>query len=118
MNLNDLPKENFKRNSSIVLENVAELSKALENLNDFDFDIFKFDEITQKNPLYFYSFELFGKYDFFKNNCENKFKNFIHKIIEGYPRSNSYHNDLHATDVLQSCVAIAENGNFIKVNFY
>lgn len=87
----------------------------MENIRDFNFDIFRFDQITDKNALYYLSFELFGKYDMFKYMAEDKFKKFIYKIKDGYPRSNSYHNDIHATDVLQSCVAIVENGNYFTV---
>lgn len=99
------------------MENVAEFSDMLGKLNDFNFDIFRFDEISREKAIYYYTAELFGKYDFFKTVNEDKFKNFIFEIKDGYSRNNSYHNDIHATDVLQSCVSIVENGNFIEVIF-
>jgi len=88
----------------------------LQTINDFNFDIFKFDEICRNNSLYYYTFELFGKYEFFSNIDESVFKKFIHTIKDGYPRTNSYHNDLHATDVLQTCVTIFEHGNLSQVD--
>lgn len=91
----------------------------LQKISDFNFDIFKFDEICRNNSLYYYTFELFGKYEFFSNIDESVFKRFIYSVKDGYPRSNSYHNDIHATDVLQSCVAIFDNGNLTEVsNFF
>jgi hypothetical protein len=99
----------------LALENIGELRNMLENINDFNFDIFEFDNITNKNPLYLLSCEIFGKYEMFNIIDEKKFNNFIEKIKDGYPRSVPYHNDLHATDVLQTSIAIVENGNFIKV---
>jgi hypothetical protein len=89
----------------------------LQKISDFDFDIFKFDEICRKNSLYYYTFELFGKYEFFTNINEAVFKKFINMIKDGYSRKNYYHNDIHATDVLQTCVAIFENGNLTQVNY-
>ena len=48
---------NSKRNSEILLENITELTQMLQQMNDFNFDIFKFDEICRKNSLYYYTFE-------------------------------------------------------------
>jgi hypothetical protein len=103
-------------NLNILRENIYQLTQMLEKISDFDFDIFKFDEICENNSLYYYTFELFGKYEFFSNINEEVFNRFINMIKDGYPRKNSYHNDLHATDVLQTCVTIFEKGNFIQVN--
>lgn len=96
-------------------EEIVELTSMLQNLNDFNFDVFKFDEVSRNNCLYYYTFELFGKYEFFLNIEEKTFKKFITSIKEGCSRNNSYHNDIHALDVLQTCVAIIENGNFTQV---
>lgn len=84
-------------------------------MNDFNFDVFKFDEVCRHNSLYYYTFELFGKYEFFLNIDEDAFKRFIYNIRDGYSRQNSYHNDIHALDVLQTCVAIFENGDLNRV---
>jgi hypothetical protein len=89
----------------------------LQKINEFNFDIFKFDEVCLTNSLYYYTFELFGEYDLFSNIDESVFKKFINTIKDGYSRKNSYHNDLHATDVLQTCVTIFERGNFCEVKF-
>lgn len=126
LELNDIETKTIKRNSELFMGDIIELREMLQKINDFNFDIFKFDEVCRKNSLFYYSFELFGKYELFLNINEIKFKNFIYSIRDGYSRNNSYHNDLHATDVLQTSVAIFENGNlcqvknlkFISIDFY
>ncbi len=97
------------------MENIAEFTSFLENINSFEFDVFRFDELCKNNCLIYFSYDLFGKYNYFKYIDEVVFKNFIKKIRDGYSRDNSYHNDIHATDVLQTCVAIVENGDLSKV---
>ena len=42
---------------------------------------------------------------------ENTFKSFIGEITNGYSRDIPYHNDLHATDVLQTLYVFLERGN-------
>lgn len=88
----------------------------LESINQFDFDIFKFDDLTKGNCLYHLTYNLFSNLDFFELINEDIFKDFINEIKKGYSRENSYHNDIHATDVLQSCFAIVHNGDLAKVN--
>ena len=106
--------------SSMELENpnILELRKMLEEMNSFDFDIFKFDEICNKRGLFYLSYELFFNYNFFEIIDEGKFKNFLEEIRLGYPRTNSYHNDIHAADVLQTCLVLIERGSLDKVNLF
>lgn len=94
---------------------MEEFANFLENINKFDFDPFRFDEITKNGCLYYFTFELFCVYDFFSFIDELVFKEFITQIQKGYSRNNAYHNDIHAVDVLQSCFAIIDNGNLAKV---
>lgn len=84
-------------------------------MGNFDFDIFKFDELTKGNCLYHFSYNLFSNFNFFELVTEEVFKEFIIQIKKGYSRDVPYHNDIHATDVLQSCFAIVENGNLAEV---
>lgn len=96
---------------------MEEFAKILEKMNNFDFDIFRFDEITKNNCLYYFTFELFANYNFFSFIEEPTFKEFISQIKRGYSRLNAYHNDIHACDVLQTCFAIVENGQLAKVKY-
>lgn len=105
------------RLSEISVENMPEFASCLENMNQFDFDIFRFDEICKNYFMYNFTFELFAKYNFLSFIDENIFKEFIHQIQKGYSRDNAYHNDIHAVDVLQTCLVIVEQGNLAKVLF-
>lgn len=105
------------RMSKIDIKNLEEFSQMLGNMNKFDFDVFRFDEISQSKSMYYFTYELFANYNLFQIIDENVFKEFIMKIQEGYSRNNAYHNDIHAVDVLQSCLAIVENGDLAKVKF-
>lgn len=105
------------RLSEINLENLEEFTSMLENMNKFDFDVFRFDEITKNKSLFYFTYELFANYNFFSFVEEQNFKEFISAIKKGYTRSNPYHNDIHALDVLQSCLAIVDNGKLAKVSF-
>jgi len=90
----------------------------LENIKTVDFDVFRFDEITKNRSLFYFTYELFAGYNFFSFIDEQNFREFITLIKKGYTRSNPYHNDIHALDVLQTCVAIVENGKLAKVIFF
>lgn len=103
------------RLSDIDFQNLEEFTQMLDNMNKFDFDIFRFDEITKNKSLFYFTYELFANYNFFSLIEEHIFKEFISAIKKGYSRSNPYHNDIHAVDVLQSCFAIVENGKLAKV---
>jgi hypothetical protein len=49
------------------------------------------------------------------------FENFIKKISKGYIRENTYHNDLHAGDVTQTCMVFLRKGkinDYIKLDLY
>ncbi len=100
------------------MENLEEFSEMVEKLHKFDFDIFRFDEITKNNCLFYFTFELFWNFNFFSFIEEPIFKEFIFHIKNGYSRLNPYHNDIHACDVLQSCYAIIENGKLDKVKIF
>lgn len=59
--------------------------------------------------------EIFSRYNYFDSIVkESKFKSFIRKITEGYDRKVSYHNDLHAADVLQTTFVMLTKGNLIS----
>ena len=47
---------------------------------------------------------------------EEKYINFVFEIIDGYDRNIPYHNDLHATDVLQTTHMIILKNDLIKVS--
>jgi cAMP-specific phosphodiesterase 4 len=93
------------------------ITDCLGKVDSFDFNIFEMDEVVGRKALKYVSFEIFNKYNFFEEILdENKYKNFIAKITEGYDRNIVYHNDLHAADVLQTMYVMLEKGNLVLVS--
>jgi hypothetical protein len=88
----------------------------LKNINSFDFNIFELNQIIEKKTLHYVLHEIFDSFDYFDQLIdENKYKNFIYQIIAGYNRNVSYHNDLHAADVLQTTYMFLTKGELISV---
>lgn len=86
--------------------------EALTNIDNDQFDIFNLEKDIGKDLTLL----TMSAYVFFKFGCFNivhyqAFDPFIRKITEGYLRSNSYHTDLHAADVLHSCYLMMLHGN-------
>jgi hypothetical protein len=82
-------------------------------IDNISFNIFNYcSSVGRDKVLPSISFLLMIKYDFFQFiNAEN-FATFIDKIRIGYDESVPYHNDLHATDVLQTTHFIINNTQF------
>lgn len=78
-------------------------NQLLLKMEDWNFDMFEVDKITEGNPLLLITITLFHKYDFLhKFNIDPvKLKNFVTEIEAGYEK-NPYHNSLHAADVLRT----------------
>jgi len=59
---------------------------------------------------------ILGKYNYIKDLLsESCYINFMNEITDGYNRSIVYHNDLHATDVLQTTYIMIKEGDLIAV---
>lgn len=80
------------------------ISAMLEKVCDWNFDIFKFNELTEGHPLALMCYGIFRHHNLFdKFDIEiDKFNSFFSCIGEDYQSKNSYHNVIHATDVLQT----------------
>lgn len=90
---------------------------SLDKLSEFDFNIFELNDLIDTRTIEFMSFEIFNKYEFFEELIdESKYRNFIKEITTGYSRNISYHNDLHAGDVMQTVYVMIEKGELIKVS--
>ncbi len=97
-------------------ETVKQLALQLSKIESFEFNVFELDNLIGKKTLYFTLTQILSKYAFFKEVIKEKtFVNFIHEIIDGYDRKIPYHNDLHATDVLQTTFLQIEKGNLARV---
>ena len=91
--------------------------KLYENIETQEFNIFKLEsEIGRENvlPLIgYYVYKYFGFEEIINNN---KFENWCQKIADGYIRKNFYHNDLHASDITQTCLLYFKMGEFETVH--
>jgi len=74
-----------------------------QNIECWNFDIFKFEQETGGRPLYALLWVVFSKHNYFEdfNICRTKFKRFAKEVENGY-LSNPYHNSSHAADVVLS----------------
>jgi hypothetical protein len=95
---------------------IDSVKNSLDKINSFEFDIFSLDSLVGTKTLHFMAYEIFNRYNFFEDLIdEDKYKNFIREIINGYSREVVYHNDLHAGDVLQTVYVMIEQGDIINV---
>lgn len=80
-----------------------QVSEVLENVLDWDFEIFRLEEMTEKHPLVFVGIELFRRFDVFNtlNIDETTCRAWLSVIESNYHSSNTYHNSTHAADVMQ-----------------
>jgi len=88
-----------------------ELLSTFEKVDKWNCDIFKINELSGGHPLFFTSYALFLKYDLLNkfNISEKVLIGFLREIEAGY-HPNPYHNNLHATDVLQCMHYIISKG--------
>jgi hypothetical protein len=119
--LKDLSFQIENRKSSNLSELPSDLLESVKNsldkINTFEFDIFCLDSLVETKTLHFMAYEIFNRYNYFEELIdENKYKNFIREIINGYNRKVVYHNDLHAGDVLQTVYVMIEHGDLINVS--
>lgn len=82
----------------------AQIMELLEESLAWEFDIFKLEEVTEKQPLLYLGMEILRRFDVFAtfNIDENTFKGWLAVIEAHYHAQNSYHNSTHAADVMQA----------------
>lgn len=70
---------------------------------EWDFDIFRLEELSEKRPLVHLGMELFRRFDVFStlNIDETTCKSWFIVIEAHYHSTNTYHNSTHAADVMQ-----------------
>ena len=81
------------------------VSELLECALDWDFEIFRLEELTEKHPLVYLGTELFRRFDVYNTfNCdETTFRSWLIVIESHYHIVNTYHNSTHAADVMHVC---------------
>ena len=90
----------------------------LSQIENWDYNIFELNELVERQTLSFIGLEIFSKQNYFDDKIinEDKFRSFIKEVTKGYDRNVTYHNDLHAADVLQTTYLILKKGDVINVN--
>ncbi|ESO12607.1 hypothetical protein HELRODRAFT_62653, partial [Helobdella robusta] len=77
----------------------------MKDINEWSFDVFKLNEVSEGHALKFIGHELLQRYDFinkFKINLQ-KLDHFLTRLEQGYSKyHNPYHNLIHAADVTQT----------------
>lgn len=87
-----------------------------ESVNSKGFDIFSFEnEVGRINVLPFITCEIFFNYDLYSVIHLHSMEKFTESIRDGYSKVNPFHNDLHASDVLQTCYSIINFSNVTDV---
>jgi hypothetical protein len=108
-------KKNFAF-ESVSSDTLKQLAVILKSVETFEFNVFDINALIGNKTLYFVINQIFRRYGYFKEIVnETKFLNFIKTIINGYDRNIPYHNDLHATDVLQTTFLQIEKGKLLQV---
>lgn len=101
-----------KIEDSISPELITKINNCLNQIEEFDFNIFELDNIVERNSLFYVADEIFSLLYFYDDLIPQAiFKEFITVITQGYSRDVPYHNDLHACDVLQTTYVIMEKGS-------
>lgn len=82
----------------------SQISTLLETALDWNFDIFRLEEITEKRPLVYLGMELCQQFEVFETFKidEATMKQWLIVIEANYHVGNSYHNSTHAADVMQA----------------
>jgi hypothetical protein len=105
----------FKKNLDVSAIEKEKTRKDIVNMFDsvdqWNFDVFLLDELTEGQTLFITSYTLFVKYDLLSkfNLNEHVLINFLRQVEAGY-HNVPYHNAMHAADVLQAMHYVITKG--------
>jgi hypothetical protein len=86
--------------------------ESVTTIDELNFDIFELEKsIGKENTLPTVSCFIFMEMGLYSIINYSHFESFIEFIRQGYNRKNSYHHDLHAADVEQTCYLFFRYGN-------
>ncbi|XP_073424614.1 high affinity cAMP-specific and IBMX-insensitive 3',5'-cyclic phosphodiesterase 8A isoform X3 [Dendrobates tinctorius] len=91
--------------SSLSLTDIPpRIAQAMENEEDWEFDIFELEAATHKRPLVYLGLKMFARFGVcsFLNCSEVTLRSWLHVIESNYHSSNAYHNSTHSADVLHA----------------
>lgn len=86
-----------------------------DRLDEWNFDVFTLDKLTEGHTLFITGYTLFLRYDLInKFNIDEKVLiNFLQEVEAGY-HPNPYHNAMHAADVTQVMHYIITKGGLMR----
>ncbi|XP_056428160.1 high affinity cAMP-specific and IBMX-insensitive 3',5'-cyclic phosphodiesterase 8A isoform X3 [Hyla sarda] len=91
--------------SSLSLSDIPpRIAQAMENEEDWEFDIFELESATHKRPLVYLGLKMFARFGVcsFLNCSEVTLRSWLHIIESNYHSGNAYHNSTHSADVLHA----------------
>uniref|UniRef100_A0AC35FXF2 Phosphodiesterase n=1 Tax=Panagrolaimus sp. PS1159 TaxID=55785 RepID=A0AC35FXF2_9BILA len=95
----------FRKTQTVLAPIPPEYAAYLKNINNWSFNSFELNEVTDGHALKYIGFELFNRYGFlerFKINYQ-LLDNYLLALEGGYNKHNNpYHNTVHAADVTQT----------------
>lgn len=100
---------------SSMTENIV--NNQLELIDSTQFDIFSLNQMQNEQTGILIATTILSEYDFIQNGIIDNdiLNNFIEKVVHSYDRNNvPYHNDLHATDVMQTLYTMITRGSLKK----
>lgn len=105
----------FNTSPMLVIEHISDpILSILEQISDWNFDIFKLYELAENNTLPLLALAIFRKNGLVEKFGidELKLRNLFLDISDGYNSTNPYHNAIHASDVLQTVNFFVTRGGF------
>ncbi|XP_076980418.1 high affinity cAMP-specific and IBMX-insensitive 3',5'-cyclic phosphodiesterase 8A isoform X2 [Tamandua tetradactyla] len=80
------------------------IARAMENEENWNFDVFDLEAATNKRPLIYLGLKMFARFGVceFLNCSESTMRSWLQIIEANYHSSNPYHNSTHSADVLHA----------------
>ncbi|KAM6188201.1 high affinity cAMP-specific and IBMX-insensitive 3',5'-cyclic phosphodiesterase 8B-like [Sarcoramphus papa] len=80
------------------------ITQLLDNEESWDFNILELEAVTNKRPLVYLGLKVFARFEVseFLNCSEATLRAWLQVIEANYHSSNSYHNSMHAADILHA----------------
>ncbi|XP_053573406.1 high affinity cAMP-specific and IBMX-insensitive 3',5'-cyclic phosphodiesterase 8A isoform X2 [Bombina bombina] len=91
--------------SSLSLTDIPpRIAQAMENEENWEFNIFELEAATHKRPLVYLGLKMFARFGVcsFLSCSEATMRSWLHVIETNYHASNAYHNSTHSADVLHA----------------
>jgi len=116
--INDKSKKNkeVKSQEFSIISFVNSNSDVFNGIETENFDIFELDKKAGRdNVLPLIGYYIFNRLGFHDIINYNKFEKWCIKISDGYSKTNSYHTNIHAADITQTCLIYFKLGKIKEI---